>query len=475
MRLIRVKFLHLSNKRKKGMSLYFDPNKRFKTKSYIFYHCLIIIDFNLRSRRGVDPMTILTIVGGLASLGKAIYEIVTDYQERKKMETITQTQEDLMKISKENIENFISLSNINYNQDNLIKKILCENISRRHQGDLDKLVDSINQQYLKIAEKEILSIMGNQIPQTLDFIKDFSVFCDKVNKNKLFCSRLSFSPMIEFTRTKLKFEKDAESLILKTEVLLPIMAPNSSQSPKNLYQVRNIGFFKNNQLLKLKIPDLVVKSDSNDYFFAMNEPCSHGVCPINGLLIDNDSQCISSLFSESTENCKVETLQNQNICKFIHVPNYGSVVTASSAEFTALSSDIIAQTKSINNETKLILDDGTLRCENPGFESSHPLIAHSGSTFSLRTPELLSVDFDMTDFELFESNQKIARKQIDDLENFYNRQFESIGNFEISKPSLVLYGINIIWALLFSIFIFFHCKLRHKFSLIPSNVLKNLK
>ena len=46
----------------------------------------------------------------------------------------------------------------------------------------------------------------------------------------------------------------------------------------------------------------------------------------------------------------------------------------------------------------------------------------------------------MVDFELFESNQKIARKQIDDLENFYNRQFESIGDFEISKPSLVLYG-----------------------------------
>ena len=54
-------------------------------------------------------MTIVTIVGGLASLGKAIYEIVTDFQERKKIESITETQEDLMKISKENIENFISL------------------------------------------------------------------------------------------------------------------------------------------------------------------------------------------------------------------------------------------------------------------------------------------------------------------------------------------------------------------------------
>lgn len=416
----------------------------------------------------------MTIVGGLASLGKAIYEVISDYNERKKMETISKSQEDLLKISKHNVDNFISLSNLNYEQDSLIKSILCENVRHKHQGDLDRLIDTINQKYLKVAEAEILSLMGNRIPQTLDFVKDFSVFCERVNGNKLFCSRLSFSPMIEFSRTRLTFENDSESLILKTEVLLPIKA-NSSQNKKSLFLVRNIGFFQNDQLFKLKIPELVVKSESDGHFFAMNEPCSHGVCPINGLSSDSESQCLTNLFAQSTENCKIETVHSSNICKFIHVPNYGSVVTAASAQFTADSSDIIARTEHVKNETKLILEDGTLRCQNPGFESSHPLIAHSGSTFSLLQPEILPVELNLIDFELFESNQKLTRRQIDDLEKFNYRHFESIGNFEISKPSIILYCMNIVWSILFIILIFLYLKLRRKLNLVPSNVLKNIK
>ena len=421
-------------------------------------------------------MTILSAFVGLVTVAKAIIEIVNDSKERKKMISLVESNQELLEATDYELQEFLTLTNIQHDQFEELVTIFCGKNGRDIAQEANFISESILSKFFGVAETEILSILGNKVPISQDFLSDFGQFCLKINQNRSFCRKISFSSQIEFHDSKLSLELGSNTLVLKTKVKMPILVPDSDATKLTLYKVINVGFFdKNGQLNKFHLPTHILRSKEEDTIYEMKENCKFSICPVNGLSINSNSVCAESLYFGRADSCGVQKLDSADHCEFVRIPNTGTLITASNGRFTEQNTALISKTETITNGTNFFDSDGTLQCIRiNGRTSFHPIKTHApySGQFSLRKPDILSLTLNESDLDIFVENQMNIRTRLDFLEANHNRTFTKIGHQEISNNSLITVILAALWALTSIIFLVLYSRDRKRISELKKSILK---
>ena len=327
---------------------------------------------------------------------------------------------------------------------------------------------------MSTTQNEIFHILSNRVPDTYDFYRDFDRFCTDINGDLEFCKKLSFSSLIEFTQSKLYLEKKTNTLILKTNVRMPILAEDFPSKTLALYRSVNIGYFdENGSLAKLMLPKTVIRDD--EIVYGMTEACQQGICFMNGLTRNSHSICAQNIFMGNVDNCQVEISHEKQICDFTQVPGLGTIVTASNARYFENSDDLISVSTVINDSTVFFENDGQLECLRSTGPSFHRLVTHRAAKFSLRVPEIRDLDMDFSHMKILSDNQDMFNGIVTDLKNFHENEYFKLGQFSISDDSIVCYSaISFILLLLLFLFCLFN-RTRKVLNTLPTSVLKSLK
>lgn len=369
---------------------------------------------------------------------------------------------------------FMSLSDVTYDNFDTFRNIVCENFKMDLNREAHFVTDNLISQYVSTTQNEIFHVLSNRVPDTYDFLSDFTKFCVDINLDSQFCKRLSFSSLIDFTNSKLILEQESNALILRTKVRMPILAEDFPSKTLSLYQTLNIGFYdENNNLAKLLLPQYVIKSDSLVY--GMSESCQNGICFLNNLHRNSKSICAQSTFMGSTENCQLELSSEKEICEFTQIPGLGTIVTASNARFSEVTEDLIAVSKAISDSTVFFEKDGQLECFRETGQSFHRLITHRAAKFSLRVPQMIPLQMNISEMVVINNNQQKYYEIVNDLKSFHENEYYQLGQFEISDDSALCYLVLSIMSVLLIILLCLWGRTRKILMKIPNSVLQNLK
>ena len=337
--------------------------------------------------------------------------------------------------------------------------------------------ENIISKFVSVAETEILSILGNKVPISPDFLADFGALCLEINQSREFCKKIAFSSLIEFHDSRLIFEEQSNTLVLKSKVKMPIVVSHNFTNELSLFKILNIGYFDgDNNIHRLVLPEFILKSNNDDTVYAMRETCHYGICPVNGLSINAKSSCSESLFVGNTDSCRVEVLESKDKCDFIRIPNTGTLITASKARFVESNTAFISKTNDLINTTVFYESDGTLECirSKSGRTSFHPIKTHSSHAgeFSLRQPQMLKLNLNVSEFEIFSDNQQSLKSRLETLELNHNNAFMKLGQFQISTYHLGISFIMIVWAIISIFLVILNCKNRKKISDLQKAIFK---
>ena len=417
---------------------------------------------------------IIGAIAGLASIAKVLYEIISDVNEGKRMKQLADSHNDLLRITKEETEQFLTLSDVTYDIFDNFRDIVCEHHKLDLSNDASIISENIITKYVETSQSEIFHILSNRIPDNFDFLRDFNQFCQDINSDVEFCKKLSFSSMIEFQNSRLVLEKETNALILRTKVRMPILAEDYPSKTLSLFKTLNIGFYDENlNLSKISLPKLVIKSDSVVY--GLTEKCENGICFMNSLTRNSKSVCAQSVFKGNTENCDLEIVPEKYVCDFIQVPGLGSIVTAKKARFSEKSDDLISVSKIITDSTYFFEKDGQLECYSEIGSSFHRLMTHRGAKFSLKTPKTIELTMNVSKMSILDNNQQKMRQIVNDLKTFHDNEYYKIGSFDVSDDNIACYSILAFILLLLIVLFAFFCRTKNIISKIPKTVLRNLK
>ena len=419
-------------------------------------------------------MTIIGAIAGLASIAKVIYEIISDISEGKQMKKLADSQKDMMRVTKHEIDQFLSLSDVTYDNFNNFRNVVCENFKMDINREARLISENMITEYVRTTQNEIFHILSNRIPDTFDFMRDFNEFCVDVNSDTEFCKKLSFSNLIEFTNSKLVLEKETNTLILRTKVRMPILAEDYPSKTLSLFRTLNIGFFDENQSLgKIVLPETVIKTDSLVY--GMTDRCNNGICFMHSLTRNSKSVCAENMFAGSTAKCQLEMSSETEVCDFTQIPGLGQIVTASEARYSEISKDLISVSKKIESSTLFFEKDGQLECVRETGSSFHRLITHRAAKFSLRVPEIISLQMNTSEMSVLENNQKKYYEIVNNLKVFHENEYYRLGNLNISDDSVVCYSILSVLFILLLVLFGLHNRTRKILMKIPKTVMQNLK
>lgn len=421
-------------------------------------------------------MTILSAFVGLVTVAKSIIDIVNDSKERKKMIQLVESNQELLEATDYELQEFLSLTNMQLDQFDELVAIFCGKLNRDIAQEAYFVSESIISKFFGIAETEILSILGNKVPISPDFLSDFGQFCLKINQNSSFCKKIAFSSQIEFHDSRLILEQGSNTLVLKTKVKMPILVPDSDASKLTLFKIINVGFFDEiGQLKKFHLPAYILRSKDEETIYEMKEECQYSICPVNGLSINHNSACAESLYVGRVDSCRVQKLDSSDHCEFVRIPNTGTLITASNARYTEQSDALILKSEKIVNGTSYFVSDGSLQCIRVnGRTSFHPIKTHApySGHFSLRKPEMVSLTLNETDLDTFVENQINIRSRINFLEQYHNHTFTKIGHLEISNSSLISVCLLALWAISSILLLVLLCKDRKRISELKKSILK---
>ena len=413
-------------------------------------------------------------MAGLASIAKIIYEVISDVNEGKKIKKLSESQQDLIRVTDKEFDMFMSLSDVTYSNFESFRKIVCDNFKLNLNREARLTSENIISQHISSMENEIFHIFANRVPDTYDFIRDFTEFCIDINSDPDFCKKLSFSSLVDFTNPKLILENESNALILRTRVRMPILAEDFPSKTLALFRTLNIGFFdENNNLAKIQLPKFVIKTESIVY--GMTETCQNGICFMNALTRNSKSICAQSTFSGSLDNCQLEISSENKICDFTQVPGLGTIVTASNGRYSEVSDDLISVSKIINNATVFFENDGQLECLRESGPSFHRLITHKAAKFSLRVPEVVNLKMNLSEMTILDNNQNKYFEIVNDLKTFHQNEYYQLGKYEISDDSAICYAVISVIILLLIILFGLFGRTRRILMKIPNSVLKNLK
>ena len=419
-------------------------------------------------------MTIIGAIAGLASIAKVLYDIISDVSEGHKIKKLTESHQDMMRVTKEEFDQFLSLSDLTYANFDAFRHVVCENFSLDINREARIISDHIISEYVSTTQNEIFHILSNRIPDTFDFLRDFNSFCQDINSDSEFCKKLTFSNMVEFTNSKLYLEEKSNTLILRTKVRMPILAEDYPSKKLSLFRTLNIGYFDNNQnLAKLVLPKLVIKTDSTVY--GMNEKCDNGICFMNSLSRNSKSICAQNVFAGTTENCHVEMSSEEQVCDFTQIPGLGTIATVSQGRFSEISEDLISVSTNIDKTTVFFEKDGQLECFRETGLSFHRLVTHRAAKFSLRVPEIISLPVDISEMKIIDNNQEKYFETVNHLKKFHDDEYFKLGQFEISDDSVVCYSVISILIVLLLVLFGLQTRTRKILMKIPNSVLRNLK
>ena len=419
-------------------------------------------------------MTIISAIAGLASIAKVLYDIISDVSEGHKIKKLTESHQDMMRVTKEEFDQFLSLSDVTYANFDAFRHVVCENFAMDINREARIISDHIISEYVSTTQHEIFHILSNRIPDTFDFLKDFNSFCQDINSDSEFCKKLTFSNMVEFTNSKLFLEEKSNTLILRTKVRMPILAEDYPSKKLSLFRTLNIGFFdKNQNLAKLVLPKLIIKADSTVY--GMNEKCDNGICFMNSLSRNSKSICAQNVFAGTTENCHLEISSEDQVCDFTQIPGLGTIATVSQGRFSEISQDLISVSKNIDKTTVFFEKDGQLECFRETGLSFHRLVTHRAAKFSLRVPQMIPLQMNISEMVILNNNQQKYIEILNDLKSFHENEYYKLGKFEISDDSALCYLVLSIISVLLIILLCLWGRTRKILMKIPNSVLKNLK
>ena len=221
-------------------------------------------------------------------------------------------------------------------------------------------------QILAATEKEILAFSFNQVPHSVDFLKQLIDLCTRIETNdENFCRRMVYSS---------KYTLDFDGTVIRDRslvALVRISMPVRSVSFKNNLGLRilNIGDFDRKQYYNLDVPNYAIQLPTGVIYEINAGACNDGLCHLNNIVLSNRARCLDSLLQNSTEHCLKIFTDSPPSCLFYRVLS-GWLIMAPRSIFIP---DDIEQEQSVKLQRKLYLikKGGRLLCQSGGLNSTH--------------------------------------------------------------------------------------------------------
>ena len=330
---------------------------------------------------------------------------------------------------------FLSQANLNFVQFEQISKILSS-----HKRDLNSLISDFNTDvlttFIKDTEREALIVLAGGMPDSSDWVKDLLALCLETNDSKSFCSKVTLSEHLSFKNVYFVVDRKNEILELKVQVLMPQMTHLGDGHPF-LYHSQNIGFhIENSGFVKIDIPETFLQRMVIDPI--TNEPvreiveiqnCHRAICPVSEMSYTDRCPCIKNILDGNTKDCKFRKIEQFTpYCSFIKL-NRGLLVTASDASFSIRSNQFTQPEVTIRNQTKLIGQEGQLKCKGGNFNQIHNFIDREIVKKSdINRFKMLKTKFNFSDLSEIQSMNQIFEDRLKSIESLTKNEFISLKN-----------------------------------------------
>ena len=131
--------------------------------------------------------------------------------------------------------------------------------------------------------------------------------------------------------------------------------------------------------------------------------------------------------------------------------------------------------KIITQQTIFFENDGQLECFRETGPSFHKLSTHRAAKFSLRVPETVSLQINVSEMAILDNNQQKYFNMVNDLKNFHDTEYYNIGGFDVSDDSIAIYLVLSVFLILLIALFAMHSRIRNILHKIPTSVIRNLK
>ena len=233
--------------------------------------------------------------------------------------------------------------------------------------------------------------------------------CYKFNFDSGFCSSLVSEPdllLLSIVDIGYQMIDNSEYLSYTISVEIPTFA--QSYSPISSSRIHNVGFFENENYMKIKVPQNIV-TIRNEVFTLNRGQCHGNLCTLSSLSQTPDTKCIKNILtSDNLAFCKIERNTLDEFC-LIQETNSGTLVTSKISEFMVFS-ELKHQLEptTIRFETKFLKESGSLTCG----DTSTYFINKKTNSYSIGLQKFISLGNNQSQIVL-------------------NREFEHLKNFEL--------------------------------------------
>ena len=210
--------------------------------------------------------------------------------------------------------------------------------------------------YLEHVTKETLAVASGEIPNTLDFVTDLKILCEKFNEPD-FCYHAINDKAIKISFEKASLDKD-----LSLHIIMTIDMPIQSKKFLNSIPIviSNVGFFKNDSFFELELPKNALITDEKIYGLD-TEMCTNSICHVNSVYFDSSVMCLSDFYKNRTNSCKATDYGQKSICSFLRVGDEGYLISVTSGLFNSNENDLLEVTN-LDSKTFWTSDAGHLIC-----------------------------------------------------------------------------------------------------------------
>ena len=325
-----------------------------------------IKDFNRKPRK-VRRQAIAAAVGIFGSLAFGF----VNHREIEHLKVRFEDFDYENKVFIENTKNYLykigTLANNNARNINILSENVCSIVSETRNSIRRILLINHLHWAINNLNNEALALSNGALPSNIYLYQQVVKLCIKMQVRPVsYADKIQFCKQVVRGSDNLDLKFDGISIIESSaNMFMSLKIPiwNSDIDISKVYQIANVGYYKNNRMYQLEMPEYVIKlnvenSDFNNFVSIDKSTCSHNLCPIKGIYFNSGSECLQALIeNNNVTSCYAHEISEQ-FCS-VSQTRMGTLVSARNADY--IPNDQFDPIK-LKKTTKFLTSSGKLIC-----------------------------------------------------------------------------------------------------------------